>query len=233
MAKAQWCKITPASGNAGETEISVSGDQFTGRTARSTQVTINAPGSTGTGTALLRVEQEPKPEFISIESPEDGGELSPAASQSGRLRIKTNSGKVTVKMQQRLGDDFGLLSPYLFWQYELDRVSVERADGGSASFVSISGETGASSVEVNCGNIGEETEFSFNIPYSVMPNPSSKTRYLIITASNEDDTVSNSVTLVQTGGSPQVSVNPDSVTLSEDGSAIPVTVDSEAPWTAS
>lgn len=231
MAKASWCKISPAAGDAGKTEISISADPFTGRISRSTEVALTAVGITDSGTAMIQVTQKPKAEFIAIEEPLNGTELN-NVSMSMAIKIKSNCSKLCVRSEQSRTPS-GFFMPYTFWMYEINAVDGEKSGSGEKFSVPVAGEYGDSSIELDCGTVGEETEFSLNFPFSVMPNQSIIQRYIRITVFNEAQTVSQTVTLHQDAGAAAISADPDEIELEQDGSAKSVDIQSNAAWSLS
>lgn len=231
MAKADWCKVSPASGEKGSTEINISADPFTGRVSRSTEVLLTASGAVGSGSSAIEVIQKPKAEFITIPNLLDGGELSNAY-LSMMLTIKSNCSTIKVRAGQSLNPN-AIFTPYTFWMYDISSVDGEKSSDGDTFSIPVSGKNGASNIALDCGKVGEDTEFSIKIPFSCIPNPQAVQRYIRITISNEDDSVYQIITLRQGAGTPSISVDPDSVELETDGSAVSVDVESNADWSAS
>lgn len=231
MAKADWCKVSPASGEKGRTEINISADPFTGRVSRSTEVLLTASGAVGSGSSTIEVIQKPKAEFITIQNLSDGDDLG-NASQSMMLEILTNCSTIKVRAGQNLSQE-GFFTPYTFWMYDISSVDGEKSSDGDTFSIPVSGKNGASYIELDCGKTGEDTEFFIRCPFSCIPNPQKIPRYIRITISNEDDSVYQIITLRQGAGTPSISVDPDSVELETDGSAVSVDVESNADWSAS
>lgn len=232
MAKADWCKVSPVSGEEGLTEVSISADPFTGRVSRSTEVLLTASDTGGSSSVAIEVTQKPKAEFISVLQPEDGKELAGGVQMSQMFNIKSNCEKIKVTAEQRR-ESFGTYLPYPFWLYDVTSVNGEKGSDGSGFLANVSGERGASSIELDCLKVGEETEYTCSFPFSIQSNSASEPRYIRITLSNEDESVSQTITLQQTAGTPSISADPVSVELEQDGSAKSVDVESNADWSAS
>jgi hypothetical protein len=230
MAKADWCKVSPASGEEGLTEISISADPFTGREARTTDVTLTAAGSTGSGSLTIPVTQKAKPEFIEILAPQDGSDI--GVGMSIMLKVKSNCARLGVRAGQSLSSG-GFFTPYTFWMYDLTTVFAGTGSEESGLKFPVTGKNGDSSIELDCGTTGKETEFTVLIPFSSIPNPNSAKRYIQVGVFNEDESVYQTILLSQAAGTPSISADPGSVSLEQDGASETVEVNSNAAWSAS
>lgn len=98
MAKAAWCDTNPASGSGNGT-VNVSGTVHTGRTQRSTTLTVKATGATD---KTVAVTQQAKPEFVTISDvsiSKSGGTVTvTGVSNSAKLTFALGSGDITLTL---------------------------------------------------------------------------------------------------------------------------------------
>lgn len=229
MAKAEWCKVSPSSGNDGTTDVNISADPHTGTAQRQTTVTFSALGSAGSASCALTVSQEGKPEFVSFKDTEDVN--IPYVSLSRFFTILSNAGKLTLSIKFRNGESGGIFAPYP--GLAANNVNpLVRADNNETHEVTMSSD-GAGTTFFNCGDVGDSTEYelSFSIPFP--QNTASVVRQWQLTLSGESDSANAVLTVTQAAGNASISVEPESVEVQTDGASETVQVQSNAGWSAS
>lgn len=99
MAKATWCSVNPTQGSGNKT-VSVSGTTHTGRTARTTTLTISAAN---VEPVTVQVNQAGKPEFINSQDTaavvKDGQVLTISGkSNSSKLTFSLGTGNLNLEL---------------------------------------------------------------------------------------------------------------------------------------
>ncbi len=202
MAKAAWLTLSPSQGSGNGT-ISNTASAHTGRTARTTTVTVTA---TGVSTpATYKVNQKGTPEFVSFT---DGAEMA-APKTGGQVTVtgKSNSPQLTFAWVGTV-TDVTIPEAYL--------ANSASAANGSA----IEGDPGATA----------EYEFSLSLTFPENSTVEEATRTLKVTAEGGQEA---QIAIVQAAGDASISVSPTEITLEADGTAVSVTVTSNTQWTAS
>lgn len=202
MAKAAWLTLSPSQGS-GNGSIKNTASEHTGRTARSTTVTVTATGAASPAT--YKVNQKGKAEFVSFT---DGAEMS-APKGGGAVTVagKSNSPKLTFAWVGTVTD---VTIPE---NYKANGASV---DNGAE----IEGDPGATA----------EYDFSLALTFPENTTVEEVTRTLKVTADGGQEA---QISIVQAAGDAYITVSPTEITLEADGTAVSVTVTSNTQWTAS
>lgn len=187
----------------GNGSIQNSASAHTGRTQRETTVTV-----TGTGVAqpaTYTVTQKAKSEFVSFD---DGVEMSaPKSGGSVTINGKSNSAALT----------FAWVGSVL----DVELPATYTAGGKSTSNGSdIDGDPGAT----------EEYAFVAQLTFPANDTTEEIDRVLKVTAKGGQE---SQITIKQAAGDAFITVEPTSITLEADGTAVSVTVKSNTQWSAS
>lgn len=151
MGKAAWVNVSPESGS-GNKSVSVSSNtEHTGRTARSTNLTITAVGVTA---KTVLVNQAGKPQYV------DSQDTASAAKTSGNVTISGKSNAKQLTFSLGSGD----LPITLPTNYTANSVS-------TANGAAISGDPGAS----------QEFDWAIVIPFVANTGVSELTRQIVVT----------------------------------------------------
>lgn len=202
MAKATWCTASPASGTGNGT-VAISGSNHTGRTARTTTVTILATGVTE---KTVSVSQS------SLGNVTTG--TTPATIAKGGETIKVNGTSNATKLT------FALLGT----GFTLGALEIS-TDGGTTW-------TAITSATAITGDPGATATYQWRATVTVDANPSITTRTATLTVTPGEGTAVT-VTCTQAAGDPTLSVSPATITLVAAGTAQNATVTSNTTWTIS
>lgn len=188
---------------SGNGTIANSAAAHTGRIARTGTVTVTAVGVSTPAT--YKVTQEPKAEFVSFDN---GAEMA-ANKTAGKVTVsgKTNSSKLTFSF---LGET-----------YEVELPASYLANGKSTT----------NGVEVE-GDPGASNQFAFSIELDFPKNDTIEEveRTLVATANGGQ---AAQIVIKQAAGDARLSVSPTEITLTQEGTAVSVTVESNTSWTVS
>lgn len=202
MAKAAWLVTNPNSGSGNGT-ISNSAAAHTGRTARTTTVTVTAAGVTTPAT--YTATQSPLAEFATF----DNGDNMSAPKGGGALTIagKSNSASLTFAF---VGDAHEVTLPATF---------------------TAAGDTTTNGEDIE-GDPGASAQYAFSIQLTIPANETVEAveRTLkVTTAGGQTD----QILITQAAGDPVISVTPKSITIPQAGTAQTVNVESNTTWTVS
>lgn len=229
MAKEVWCHVSPSSGEQGQTEITVSADAYTGRVARETEVTVTAVATAGSAQAILSVKQEGKAEFITVTSPAQDTTIS-TGMMSVFINGKSNSQIFVVTARYLTGSS----GSALFTNYAVHVNSVYCTREDTSAEIEVDPYfPDAYTSQLDCGTVGEETQYSFQITIPLPANTGADERTWYIRFANYDGSVYTDLRLVQPGGGAAVTTTPTSVTIDDTGAQESVSVESSSEWSAS
>jgi len=188
---------------SGNGTIANSAAAHTGRMARTGTVTVTAVGVSTPAT--YQVTQEPKAEFVSFDN---GAEMA-ANKTAGKVTVsgKTNSSKLTFSF---LGETYDVELP--------------------ANYLA-NGKSTANSAAVE-GDPGAANQFAFSIELNFPMNDTIEEvdRTLVATANGGQ---AAQIVIKQAAGDARLSVSPTEITLTQEGTAVSVTVESNTSWTVS
>lgn len=187
----------------GNGSISNKGTVHTGRVQRETTVTVTAMGASLPAT--YRVTQKAKAEFASFD---DGIEMS-APKGGGQVTINGKSNSLALTFAW-VGDNNGVDLPAIY------------SAGGKSTNNSedIEGDPGAT----------EEYAFVTQLTFPANETTEEVDRVLKVTAKGGQE---SQITIKQAAGDAFITVEPTSITLEADGTAVSVTVKSNTQWSAS
>lgn len=203
MAKASWLTCDPMSGS-GNGSINNSATVHTGREVRSCTVTVTAAGATSPAT--YQVTQKAKAEFASYN---DGPECS-APKTGGPLAIKGKSNSTALTFE------------WVGANHEVELPATYKVNGGSAT----------NNGEAIDGDPGASAEYEFQVDLTLPANETVEEVERVLKV-NTAGGQSAQITIKQAAGDPTISVDPTTITLEADGSAVSVTVKSNTTWTVS
>lgn len=205
MAKASWCKVSPASGSGNGT-VEISADPHTGREERST--TVTATNSSGTKpTATVSVKQEAAPAKFTATA----ATVSIAA-EGGEAKI---TGKGNVSAISFTDIDTGDDTPTL----KVNSSAMSGWNGGSNKTLT--------------GDPGATAEYDWEVSVTIPANDTPEARSFKCTLKGEEVETPIQITINQTAGASVISVTPTSVTLTAAGDAEEVSIKSNDSWTIS
>lgn len=203
MAKASWVVVNPGSGS-GNASVAVSSDsEYTGRTARSSSITVSAANCED---CIIAVNQSGKPEFV--ENTSDTATC-PKAGATVTITGTSNSTALTFSIGAQ-GNTLNLEAPDT---YNVGGTDIDNGDP-------ITGDPGANS------------EYTWSVAFVIPLNDtiSEKSGQVIVTdhAGNTD-----TCTITQAAGDPRLSVDTDTINLTYQGTAVSFNVSSNTSWTIS
>lgn len=203
MAKPSWLNVSPASGS-GDGTISNTGLEHTGRVLRTGTVNVTAEGVAGSKT--YTVNQEPKPEFISI----DNGASMSVSKDGGSIKVagKSNSKKLNFAF-------------------------VGEASGATlATSYTAAGKSTANNTEIE-GDPGAAAQYNFEVTIAVPKNETIEAIARTLSVTN-GDAVSAQIVLNQTAGDAFLNLDKETITLPWEGTpAQTVNVESNTSWSVS
>jgi len=202
MAKASWCITSPSSGTGNGT-VAISGSNHTGRSARTTTVTVSATGVTE---KTVNVSQAAAGNITTG--------VTPATIAKGGETIKvtgtSNSTKLTFALS---GTGFTL-------------GALEISTDGGTTWTAITSATAIA------GDPGGAATYQWRANITVVSNPTITSRTATLTATPGEGTAVT-VTCTQAAGDPTLTVSPATINLVAVGTAQNVTITSNTSWTVS
>ena len=202
MPKATWCTVSPASGTGNGT-VAVSGSNHTGRSARTTTVTVSATGVTA--------------QTVSVSQASPGNVTTgatPASIAKGGETIKvtgtSNSTKLTFALS---GTGFTL-------------GALEISTDGGTTWTAITSATAITN------DPGAAATYQWRATVTVASNPTIAARTATLTVTPGEGTAVT-ITCTQAAGDPTLTLSPTTISLVAAGTAQNVTVTSNASWTVS
>lgn len=216
MAKAAWCTVAPTTGN-GNKSIAITATAHTGRTARSTIVTVQNQSGTKPSKAIS-VNQAEKTLYITTIS-------SLPASLPASGAILTITGKSNAKIIRIIEACADAMDAH---QFKVNGVLQTDTNGDSTfPLFNITGDPGASS------------EYTFEAKINISQNLSAKSRELEVelqgfSTDNESDTPALfNLNVVQAGVTSALSTDKTSVSLTNAGTTQNVALTSNDDWIVS
>lgn len=203
MSKPNWLNVSPMSGT-GDSTLTNSASQHTGRVSRQGKVTVTAVGVSTPAT--YNVTQQPKPEFVafdegaSISSPKGGGTLT--------ISGTSNSAKLTCSL---VGESYDVEVPAV-----ITVAGVETPNGQA-----IEGDPGATA------------QYNFSVELDIPLNDTIEEITRTLKIQGATTTVASQISIVQTAGDPRISVSTNAITLDMNGNAVSVEVSSNTTWSVS
>lgn len=204
MAYASWLTPNKTSGTGNDT-ISFSATEFTGRQARTTEVTFTTT-SGGTVTATLDVTQTAAGNILTAANPA----TVPAAGGTSTITGTSNSSKLKVDLS---GTGF-----------TVSKIEVQTSAEGPWTEIT--------SDEAIDGDPGALATYNFRITVTVTKNDTVSSRSAEVTITPGEGTAKE-VTITQTAGSATLSLNKESITIPAAGTAQSVEVTSNTSWSVS
>lgn len=203
MAKPVWLNVSPLSGT-GDGVLSNTATLHTGRVARTGVVTVTAVGVDSPVT--YQVTQEPTPEFVSFN---DGVSIS-APKEGGTLTISgiSNSTKLTFSL---IGETYEVELPSY---YTVAGIEVQNGE-------LIEGDPGASA------------QYNFSVELDIPMNDTIAEVNRVLKVQGATTTVAQQISIIQTAGNPRISISTNAITLTKEGTAVTVSVDSNTTWSVS
>lgn len=225
MAKAIWLKVDPASGS-GNGQILNTVQEYTGRVARTTIVTVQ-----GVGVAEneeYEVVQQAKSEFVSFNN---GTEMA----------VSKDGGQIEVMgLSNAKGLEFSWLTPEGCEEPEYDADGGNSANGinyPAAALYETYGVSGVWNPENGAAidtDPGASNQYDFLLIVTVPANDATKDVYRTLQVKSiETDSVVAQIVLKQTAGAARLAVAPKSITIPQEGGAVSVEVTSNTTWTVS
>lgn len=203
MAKANWLSVSPASGS-GNSAISNTASEYTGRVARVTNVTVT--GTNVSTPATYKVTQEPKTEFVSFKN---GAEMA-ANKTAGTLTIEGYSNSESIKFTWATGSPTDVEIP-----------ATITANGTSvANGATIEGDPGATS------------QYTFSVALEIPLNDTVDeiVRTLVVTSKGGKTA---QIAIKQSAGDARLSLSATEITIPQAGGSVSVNVISNTSWTVS
>lgn len=205
MAKASWCKVSPASGS-GNSTLNISADPHTGRVERSTTVTAtNSSGSKPSDTVKVTQEAaaakfEVTAKTVSVAAGGGEAKITGVANVSGISFIDGNTGDATPTLKVNG-------SPVNGWDGDANKEITD--DPGAAA------------------------EFSFEVSVTIPANDTPAAKTFTCKLKGEETGVDVDITINQSAGESTISLTPESVTIAATGEAEEVTLKSNDSWVIS
>lgn len=202
MAKPVWLTVSPTSGS-GNGILSNTGTVHTGRLVRSGTVTVTAAGVAAPKT--YKVNQEAKPEFITI----DNGSDMAADKGGGKVTVTGKSNSAALAFSW-VGEEQGAT------------IAANYTAGGAST---------ANGAEIT-GDPGAAAEYTFSVDLTLPANTTIDQVDRTLRVSN-GGSISQQIVIQQTAGDATLSLSETEITIPADGSAVSVQVTSNTSWTVS
>lgn len=205
MAKPTWLTVNPSTGSGNKTVVN-SASEHTGRISRTGTVTVTASGIATPKT--YNVIQTAKEEFVSF----DEGEETSSPKDGGKFTLTGYSNGVSLKFSWVSNSNSGAKIA--------ETVSINRGN-------ILAGSRG----ETIQGDPGASYQYPFSIELNIPPNTTVNTvsRVLKVETPNK----SAQINIKQSAGDPTLSISPASITISQAGTGVNVTIGSNTSWTIS
>lgn len=198
-------QVNPSTGS-GDTQLSLTASPANpgNRVKQSTTFNVQADGVDAP--VVLTANLLPKAEFVSF----DNGATQAVDKTGGQITITGKSNSAMLKFSKGAGDIIAA-----------DIASVEYEANGSpaTSGVAIDGDPGASA------------QYVFTLTLQAAANETIEARTQQIVVECQTTSVKATITLNQTAGDPELSIEPTSVDVPQDGSPVTVQVQSNTTWT--
>lgn len=203
MAKASWLTVSPVQGSGNDTIVNTAAE-YTGRTARTTTVTVTAEDVATPQT--YNVTQAAKAEFVTFDN---GAEMA-ASKVASTISItgKSNASKLTFA-----------------W------VTGSPTDVALPSTITVAGTSVANGVAIT-GDPGASAEYAFSVSLDIPLNDTIEevVRTLKVTSTGGKTA---QIAIKQSEGDARLSVTPTEITIPQAGGSVNVTVESNTAWTVS
>ena len=205
MAKASWCKVSPASGSGNGT-VQISADPHTGREDRTTTVTAqNSSGDKPSATVAVTQEAAAAKFVVTAKTVT-------VAAGGGQAKIP---GTANVAAIQFIDGNTGDSTPTL-----------------KVNSSAVAGWNGDTNDEVT-GDPGAAAEYPFEISVDIPANETPAAKTFTCTLVGEETGEEVEITINQGAGESTISVEPTEVTILATGEAVEVSLKSNDSWTIS
>lgn len=198
-------QVNPSSGS-GDTQLSLTASPANPGNRVKQTTTFNVQADGVEAPVVLTANLLPKPEFVSF----DNGATQAVDKGGGQITITGKSNSAMLKFSKGAGE---IISA--------DIASVEYEANGSpaTSGVAIDGDPGATA------------QYVFTLTLQAAANETIEARTQQIVVECQTTSVKATITLNQTAGDPELSIEPTSVDVPQDGSPVTVQVQSNTTWT--
>lgn len=198
-------QVNPSSGS-GDTQLSLTASPANPGNRVKQVTTFNVQADGVDAPVVLTANLLPKAEFVSF----DNGATQAVDKAGGQITITGKSNSAMLKFSKGAGDIIAA-----------DIASVEYEANGSpaTSGVAIDGDPGASA------------QYVFTLTLQAAANETIEARTQQIVVECQTTSVKATITLNQTAGDPELSIEPTSVDVPQDGSPVTVQVQSNTTWT--
>ena len=198
-------QVNPSSGS-GDTQLSLTASPANPGNRVKQTTTFNVQADGVEAPVVLTANLLPKAEFVSF----DNGATQAVDKAGGQITITGKSNSAMLKFSKGAGDIIAA-----------DIASVEYEANGSpaTSGVAIDGDPGATA------------QYVFTLTLQAAANETIEARTQQIVVECQTTSVKATITLNQTAGDPELSIEPTSVDVPQDGSPVTVQVQSNTTWT--
>ena len=198
-------QVNPSTGS-GDTQLSLTASPANPGNRVKQTTTFNVQADGVEAPVVLTANLLPKAEFVSF----DNGTTQAVDKTGGQITITGKSNSAMLKFSKGAGDIIAA-----------DIASVEYEANGSpaTSGVAIDGDPGATA------------QYVFTLTLQAAANETIEARTQQIIVECQTTSVKATITLNQTAGDPELSIEPTSVDVPQDGSPVTVQVQSNTTWT--
>ena len=198
-------QVNPSSGS-GDTQLSLTASPANPGNRLKQTTTFNVQADGVDAPVVLTANLLPKAEFVSF----DNGATQAVDKAGGQITITGKSNSAMLKFSKGAGDIIAA---------DIAAVEYEANGSPATSGVAIDGDPGATA------------QYVFTLTLQAAANETIEARTQQIVVECQTTSVKSTITLNQTAGDPELSIEPTSVDVPQDGSPVTVQVQSNTTWT--
>lgn len=198
-------QVNPSSGS-GDTQLSLTASPANPGNRVKQVTTFNVQADGVEAPVVLTANLLPKAEFVSF----DNGTTQAVDKTGGQITITGKSNSAMLKFSKGAGDIIAA---------DIAAIEYEANGSPATSGVAIDGDPGATA------------QYVFTLTLQAAANETIEARTQQIVVECQTTSVKATITLNQTAGDPELSIEPTSVDVPQDGSPVTVQVQSNTTWT--
>lgn len=198
-------QVNPSSGS-GDTQLSLTASPANPGNRVKQVTTFNVQADGVDAPVVLTANLLPKAEFVSF----DNGATQAVDKTGGQITITGKSNSAMLKFSKGAGDIIAA---------DIAAIEYEANGSPATSGVAIDGDPGATA------------QYVFTLTLQAAANETIEARTQQIVVECQTTSVKATITLNQTAGDPELSIEPTSVDVPQDGSPVTVQVQSNTTWT--
>ena len=198
-------QVNPSTGS-GDTQLSLTASPANPGNRVKQVTTFNVQADGVDAPVVLTANLLPKAEFVSF----DNGTTQAVDKTGGQITITGKSNSAMLKFSKGAGDIIAA---------DIAAIEYEANGSPATSGVAIDGDPGATA------------QYVFTLTLQAAANETIEARTQQIVVECQTTSVKATITLNQTAGDPELSIEPTSVDVPQDGSPVTVQVQSNTTWT--